>query len=123
MQFKIFKKEFNNYSIDIMFGTAGSNIKTLKNDINYIKKIKPPHISIYSLDIEEETPLHNKLIRRRKKEKRKIELPSSTLVSKQFDLINKSMDEMDYINYEISSFCRKDLNLNITQIIGVTKII
>ena len=48
-----------------MFGTPGSNIKTLKNDINYIKKIKPPHISIYSLDIEEETPLH-KLIRRRK---------------------------------------------------------
>ena len=65
------------------------------------KKIKPPHISIYSLDIEEETPLH-KLIR-----KRKIELPSSTVVSKQFDLINKSMDEMNYINYEISSFCKK----------------
>ena len=95
------QKEFNNYSIDIMFGTPGSNIKTLKNDINYIKKIKPPHISIYSLDIEEETPLH-KLIR-----KRKIELPSSIVVSKQFDLINKSMDEMNYINYEISSFCKK----------------
>ena len=84
-----------------MFGTPGSNIKTLKNDIKYIKKIKPPHISIYSLDIEYETPLH-KLIRRRK-----IELPSSTVVSKQFDLINKSMDEMNYINYEISSFCKK----------------
>ena len=66
-----------------------------------IKKIKPPHVSIYSLDIEEETPLH-KLIR-----KRKIELPSSTVVSKQFDLINKSMGEMNYINYEISSFCKK----------------
>ena len=95
------QKEFKNYSIDIMFGTPGSNIKTLKNDINYIKKIKPPHVSIYSLDIEENTPLH-RLIKRRK-----IELPSNTIISKQFDLINKSMDEINYINYEISSFCRK----------------
>ena len=100
---KKIKKEFKNYSIDIMFGTPGSTIETLKEDLIQIKKLNPPHISIYSLDVEKKTPIH-KMIKNNK-----IKMPSSSLVSEQFDLISTEMEKMGYINYEISSFCKEGL--------------
>ena len=98
---KKIKKEFKNYSIDIMFGTPGSTIETLREDLTHIKKLNPPHISIYSLDIENTTPLYKMI------ENNKIKMPTSSLVSEQFDIISMEMERMGYINYEISSFCRK----------------
>jgi len=100
---KKIKKEFKNYSIDIMFGTPGSTIKTLREDLRQVKKLNPPHVSIYSLDVEKRTPLHKMI------ENNKIKIPENSLVSEQFDLISEEMGKMGYINYEISSFCREGL--------------
>ncbi len=97
------KKEFKNYSIDIMFGTPGSTIETLREDLKYINKLNPPHVSIYSLDVEKRTKLHKMI------ENNKIKTPQSSLVSEQFDIISEEMERMGYINYEISSFCREGL--------------
>lgn len=94
------KREFKNFSIDLMFGIPGSTIQKLNNDLKMIKKYEPPHISIYSLDVEKKTKLY-KMIKGNK-----IELPSDKLISNQFDLIFNEMDRMGYINYEISSFCK-----------------
>jgi oxygen-independent coproporphyrinogen-3 oxidase len=42
-------------------------------------------------------------------ENNKIKMPTSSLVSEQFDIISMEMERMGYINYEISSFCREGL--------------
>jgi oxygen-independent coproporphyrinogen-3 oxidase len=90
---KKIKKEFKNYSIDIMFGTPGSTIETLREDLTHIKKLNPPHISIYSLDIENTTPLYKMI------ENNKIKMPTSSLVSEQFDIISMEMERMGYKKY------------------------
>ena len=48
------KKVYNNYSIDLMFGTPGSTKKSIENDLFMLKKLNPPHVSIYNMTLEKE---------------------------------------------------------------------
>ena len=49
------KKVYNNYSIDLMFGTPGSTKKSIENDLFILKKLNPPHVSIYNMTLEKRT--------------------------------------------------------------------
>ena len=51
--------QFNNYSIDLIYGAPKSTIKTLKKDLKIIKDINPPHISIYNMTVEKNTVFYN----------------------------------------------------------------
>ena len=52
---KKIKTQFNNYSIDLIYGAPKSSIKTLKKDLRIIKDINPPHVSIYNMTVEKKT--------------------------------------------------------------------
>ena len=92
---------FNNFSIDLMFGTPLSNTKTILLDLKKLKEIMPPHVSIYNMTVEKETKMH-KLIK-----KNKIVLPTDNEIIKQYDIVLENMLEMDYENYEISNFSKR----------------
>ena len=95
------KNLFTNYSIDLMFGTPNSNYKTISNDLNKIKEISPPHISIYNMTVEKNTVIEKQL------KKKKIFLPDENIIMDHFDNIHSFMEEIGYNNYEISSYCKE----------------
>ena len=95
------KNLFTNYSIDLMFGTPNSNYKTISNDLNKIKEISPPHISIYNMTVEKNTVIEKQL------KKKKIFLPDENIIMNHFDNIHSFMGEIGYNNYEISSYCKE----------------
>ena len=95
------RKIFENFSIDLMFGTPDSDVKSIRNDLDIIKEINPPHISIYNMTVEKRTVFYKLL------ENNKMILPSEDDVLNQYDIILKTMNSMGYINYEISNFSRK----------------
>ena len=95
------KKIFENFSIDLMFGTPDSDVKSIRKDLDIIKEINPPHISIYNMTVEKRTVFYKLL------ENNKMILPSEDDVLNQYDIILKTMNSMGYINYEISNFSRK----------------
>ncbi len=97
---KIIKNFYSNYSIDLMFGTPYSSTKNVKSDLEFIKTISPPHISIYNMTLEKKTVfykffLNNKLL-----------LPSENIILKQYDLILNSLGQLGYENYEISNYSK-----------------
>jgi len=47
---------FTNISLDLMFGLPGQTLKSWQNTIEFALRLKPTHISLYSLTIEEKTP-------------------------------------------------------------------
>ena len=49
----------DNINLDLIYGIPGENIKTLKKDLKLMVKLKPKHISTYSLQIEEHTKIYN----------------------------------------------------------------
>lgn len=90
---------FDNLSIDLIYG-----IPTLTNDkwIENLEKafeLKIPHISAYSLTVEEKTPLEV-LIR-----KGKINPVDEELSASHYHILCAMMREHGYEHYEVSNFC------------------
>lgn len=48
---------FNNINLDLMFGLPGQTMEDWQNSLNEAIKLNPEHISFYSLQLEEGTPL------------------------------------------------------------------
>ena len=91
------KKYFTNINIDLMYGINGYSINDLKDDLDKYLELDIPHISIYSLILEDNTIL---------KVNNYIELDDDT-TRKMYDLITKTLKNNGYIHYEISNFSKE----------------
>ena len=47
---------FENINVDLMIGLPKQKVSDIKEDLNKIIELKPEHLSVYSLIIEDETP-------------------------------------------------------------------
>ncbi len=89
----LLKKFRVNYSMDLLFALPGQSIDHLKNDLDQILRVAPPHISPYCLTVSEGHVLHKKL------------LDNETQL-KMFELIRTTLQENGYEQYEISNFTK-----------------
>lgn len=88
------KNGINNINLDLMYALPNEEFKTLKNDLKKVLKLKPTHISTYSLILEEHTFLS---INNEKQIPEDIEL-------KMYDYIVKTLKKNGYNHYEVSNF-------------------
>ena len=89
---------FENFSIDLIYGTPGQTTTDWKTDLEKAISLKIPHLSCYALTVEEQTPLFH-LIKTGKKEK-----VDSDLQAEQFNMLVDMTQAAGYIHYEISNF-------------------
>ena len=92
---------FKNINVDLMIGLPVQNLEDVKKDLERIIELKPEHISVYSLIVEEETRIEQKI---RDKE---LYLPSETLERKMYWTVKEELERSGYIHYEISNFAKK----------------
>lgn len=97
---KLRKAGFSNISIDLMFGFPNQTIAEWGKDIDEAIGLQPEHLSVYSLMIEEGTPLYNLVAAGKVKE---IDEEKSLAMYK---LLCKKMEESGYEHYEISNFAK-----------------
>ena len=90
------KKYFNNINIDLIYGVS-PNLDKVKNDISKFLMLDIPHISCYSLILEEHTKLWI--------DKQKY-IPED-LDKEMFDYINDTLTKNGYIHYEISNYAKE----------------
>ncbi|GGK18384.1 oxygen-independent coproporphyrinogen-III oxidase-like protein YqeR [Caldalkalibacillus thermarum] len=89
---------FNNLSVDLMFGLPGQSVKMFMADVEQALALNIPHISAYSLKIEEGTPFY------RMYKHNKLHLPSEDEEAEMYELLIKRLTEAGYVHYEISNF-------------------
>ena len=92
---KIVKDYFDNINIDLIYALPNQSIDDLEKDIDSFIKLNIPHISCYSLILEEHTKLHNM----------KIKPISEDLDYEMYDLINNKLNM--YNHYEISNYSKE----------------
>jgi oxygen-independent coproporphyrinogen-3 oxidase len=92
------KNNFINYSIDIIYAIPNQSLQDIEKNIEYIERIKPPHISMYTLMIKPNTPFFNKYYKK---------IPSE-FEEECFEFVREKMKNMNYTQYEISSFAIED---------------
>lgn len=91
------KYKFNNISFDLIYAVPGETLADLKKDINKLLKLKPDHISTYSLIIEDHTLAgitDTKAI-------------DEDLEYDMYDYITDILEANGYHQYEISNFGKK----------------
>ncbi len=90
-------KGIKNINLDLIYGIPLETLKVLKNDLKLLVKLKPTHISTYSLMIEKHTKLYNE----------GVENISGQLDYKMYRLVCKYLKKYNYNHYEVSNFCLK----------------
>ncbi|MFA6849175.1 MAG: radical SAM family heme chaperone HemW [Selenomonadaceae bacterium] len=91
---------FANVSIDLMYGLPGQTLAILEESIMQAFELDVQHISIYGLQVEEDTVFS------RQRDMRKLDLPDEDVVEQMYDYIVRVLPEHGYVRYEISNFAR-----------------
>ena len=100
--YKLAKKVgFKNINVDLMLGLPNQRIKDLKESLEQIIKLKPKHFSVYSLIVEDGTPIANKI------EKGEMQLPDEELERNMYWFVKNTLELNGFIHYEISNFAKK----------------
>lgn len=96
------KVGFNNFSLDLIYGTPGESLEDWANTLKDTIAINPPHISAYSLVIEPGTKLGSQLSRG------EIKPVSDDDAADKYQLAEKMLTENGYEWYEISNWAKEN---------------
>ena len=88
----------DNISLDLMLGIPSQTLESLRSSVNELLDLSPEHISIYSLQLEEGTPLYRM--------REKYDIPDDDLAADMYELVVELMKKAGYRHYEISNFAR-----------------
>lgn len=89
-----------NISIDLMFGFPNETMDDLEHDISHAIRLDVEHISAYSLQYEEGTPLYRML------EEGAVREIDEELSRSMYERLCYRLEAADYEHYEISNFAR-----------------
>ena len=92
------KCDFNNISLDLIYGLPLQTIESLKKDLEVYLALDIQHISTYGLKIEQasswgENPPN---------------IPDDDTQADMYEIINYILEQNNYLRYEISNFSKKD---------------
>lgn len=100
--YKIVKKiGIDNINVDLMLGLPNQTLEDLKESLIEVINLKPNHISLYSLILEENTILEKMVSQNMTK------LPDEDLEREMYWTTKNILEENGYIHYEISNFSKK----------------
>ena len=91
---------FDNVNLDLMYGLPGQSLEQWQDTVERILAQLPEHISMYSLTLEEGTPL------KRWVEQGRLPEPDPDLAADMYDLARSVLGDAGYQHYEISNWSR-----------------
>ena len=92
---------FNNMNVDFMIGLPNQKIIDIKEIIEKILELNPNHISVYSLILEEGTPLFKKV------EDGVLKIPDEELERNMYWYVKNTLELNGYKHYEISNYAKE----------------
>jgi oxygen-independent coproporphyrinogen III oxidase len=100
-RYELIKKiGFKNINIDLIFGIPNQTFADWKETLKKVIEIKPTHISCYSLETDNNSPLAQKI------SQEILKLPSENLNRQMYYFAKQALRNTNYIQYEISNFSR-----------------
>lgn len=92
---------FQNINVDLMIGLPNQKLENVQESLEEVIKLKPKHISVYSLILEPGTVLEKKVATGI------LELPSELEERKMYWLVKNTLEKAEFKHYEISNFAKK----------------
>ena len=92
---------FENINLDLMLALSGQKFSDIEESIREVEKLKLPHISYYSLILEEGTKLY------RDHEKSPLAFPNEDEDRKMYHYVVNELEKIGLKQYEISNFAKE----------------
>lgn len=96
------KADFGNISIDLIYALPKQTMEDVKINVAKAIALDIPHMSLYSLILENHTVFMNRMRRG------KLPLPKEDLEAEMFDYIIAELEKAGFEHYEISNFSKPD---------------
>ena len=91
---------FTNISLDLMYGLPNQTIIQWQDTLQRLADLEPNHISLYSLTLEEGTPLHQWV------QQGKLPTPDIDLTADMYHYAEHCLETRGYSHYEISNWAK-----------------
>ena len=91
---------FDNINVDLMIGLPNQSIKDIKQSLEEICELNPEHVSVYSLIVEENTPIQRLI------NNGKLKLPDEEIERQMYWYVKDFLELNGYKHYEISNFAK-----------------
>ena len=91
---------FDNISIDLIYALPGQTMDQVKENVSKAIDLDIPHMSLYSLILENHTVFMNRMRRG------KLPLPKEELEAEMFEYIIEELEKAGFEHYEISNFSK-----------------
>lgn len=100
---------FDNINIDLMNALPGQKVETYYESLQQIIRLRPEHISAYSLMIEKGTPFYERYkfdVVKQKAGMKTDLLPTEEEACQMTELTQKALEAVGYERYEVSNYAR-----------------
>jgi len=94
-----------NFNIDLIAGLPGQTMASWKESLEWIEKLAPPHVSVYMLEIDDDSRLGHEVLLNGKRYGAP-DVPPDELTADLYEIAVSELDRMGIPRYEISNFAR-----------------
>lgn len=91
---------FDNLNLDLIYGVPHQTIESWSASLEAAIALKPQHLSLYALGLEEGTPLKKWV------DRGQVAAPDDDVAADMYELASERLDEAGYQQYEISNWAR-----------------
>jgi oxygen-independent coproporphyrinogen-3 oxidase len=94
-----------NLNIDLIAGLSGQTVASWRESLDWVDRLAPPHVSIYMLEIDEDSRLGSEVLLNGKRYGAR-EIPSEDLTVDLYEMAAGRLASLGIPRYEISNFAR-----------------
>jgi len=95
----------SNINIDLIAGLPGQTIASWNESLAWIEKLEPPHVSVYMLEIDEDSRLGNEVLLNGKRYGAP-DIPSDDVIAEMYEIATIELRRLGIHRYEISNYAR-----------------
>ncbi len=92
--------KLQSWSVDLIYGNPCQTVNMLEKDIEQLLRFDPPHISAYSLTLEDRTRLNREV------ELGRTQMPDQDRVAEHAEFVSQKLKEAGFEHYEVSSYAK-----------------
>ncbi len=89
---------FTNINLDLMYGLSGQTMPQWRNTVQQVTSLRPAHLSLYCLTLEEGTPMHRWVRQGR------LPRPDEDLAADMYSHARAALAAAGYCHYEVSNW-------------------
>jgi len=95
----------DNINIDLIAGLPGQTRESWSESLRWIERLQPPHVSVYMLEIDEDSRLGNEVLLNGKRYGAP-DVPSDEVIAELYETAVRALARLGIQRYEISNFAR-----------------